>query len=170
MAEVLPHFGWLSCIFRKQYIDMTLIHPYLKVTIDCVKQYITKITLDLIWLKSNVYRKVDIFCRVKFSFFLNEKMKFDTLIPFWSKICTSLLPLSLLCPSSASFQPSHSQSPTHTLHTWSAWTRAQNGEEHISCFPTVFEDTISTKIDGLMWLKKNGASSMIHVRSKNHML
>lgn len=39
LADVLPHLGRLSRIFQKQNVDLTLIQPCLKVTIDSIKQY-----------------------------------------------------------------------------------------------------------------------------------
>lgn len=39
LHDVLPHLSHLSQIFQKKDVDLTLIQPYLKTTIDVIKEY-----------------------------------------------------------------------------------------------------------------------------------
>jgi len=39
LSDALPHLSRLSCIFQKQNVDLTLIPPCLKTTIDAIKLY-----------------------------------------------------------------------------------------------------------------------------------
>ena len=39
LADVLPHLGRLSLIFQKQNVDLTLVRPYLKATVDAISLY-----------------------------------------------------------------------------------------------------------------------------------
>ena len=39
LSDILPHLGRLSCIFQKENVDLSLIQPYLKSTIDAIKKY-----------------------------------------------------------------------------------------------------------------------------------
>ena len=41
LSDILPHLSRLSCIFQKQHIDLSLVQPCLKTTIDSIKQYET---------------------------------------------------------------------------------------------------------------------------------
>ena len=39
LADVLPHLGRLSLIFQKQTVDLTLVQPCLKATVDVISLY-----------------------------------------------------------------------------------------------------------------------------------
>ena len=39
LSDVLPHRSWLSRIFQKQTVDLTLIQPCFKATVDAIKLY-----------------------------------------------------------------------------------------------------------------------------------
>ena len=40
LNDILPHLSRLSCIFQKENVNLSLIQPCLKSTIDAIKKYV----------------------------------------------------------------------------------------------------------------------------------